>query len=133
MKVNFKIEKLIYFDLTDPPRPLRMAYTQPEPYDYDEITPPYPQRPRSNRNYYDPENYNEPPMNRHAYREGRPYHHPYDEMRGPPPMSMISNHVRRRRMPKPHGFKKPRTYRRTRRKPAIRGYVYGFRASENDY
>lgn len=112
-----------------------MVYTQPEPYDYDEM-PPYPQRPRSNRYYYDPENYHPPPMNRHAYREDRPYYQPYDEIPGPAPApapTMNSNHVRRRRMPKPHGFKKLRTYRRVRRKPAIRGYVYGFRANENDY
>lgn len=97
--------------------------------------PPYPHRPRS-RYYYDPEHYHPPPMNRHAYREDRPYYHrhPYDDMPRPVPMmTMIPNHIRHRRMPKPNAFKNLRTYRRVRRKPAIRGYVYGFRASENDF
>lgn len=114
-----------------------MVYTQPEPYDYDEI-PPYPQRPRTARYYYDAEHYRPPPMNRHAYSEDRPYYrrHPYDEMPGPGPrpiMTKIPNHLRHRRMPKPHALRNMRIYRRVRRKPAVRGYVYGFRASENDY
>lgn len=114
-----------------------MVYTQPEPYDYDEM-PLYPPH-RRPRYYYDPDppNYHPPPppsMNRHAYRDDRPYYrnHPYDDM-PPPMMKRIPNHVRRRRMPKPNAFNNMRIYRRVRRKPAIRGYVYGFRANENDY
>lgn len=110
-----------------------MAHPQPESYDYDEM-PHYPHRHRS-RYYYDPDNHLQSPMNRHSYHEHKPHHHhhPYDEIPlSVPIMPMIPNHSRHRRMPKPHSFNNQRKYRRGRRKPTIRGYVYGFRANEND-
>lgn len=110
-----------------------MAYPQQqESYDYDENRPKY---------YNDPENYYDspPPINRHAYREGHKipnhhYHHnqqPYVEMTTDPLM-MMPSHGRHRRMPTPNAFNTRRGYRRVRRKPSVRGYVYGFRTTENE-